>query len=136
MSKLIPKFTGIVKDNKLILDKPQIFGLYLGILENCRVEIIVQKEKKARSLKMNSLYWVYLKVLEDETGEDSENLHEYFKSIFLPAKIVKIFGKEVRIPGSTTELSSLEFTEYIDKIERLTGISCPDPNDFYSEVNC
>ena len=132
MSKILPKFKGSVKDGKLILDKPQLFSLFIGKFDGAKVEVIVQKEKKARSLKVNSLYWVYLKVLEDYTGEDSEVLHEYFKTIFLPVKIVSVFGREVRIPGSTAELSSAEFSEYMDKISRLTQIPVPDPNEYYS----
>lgn len=132
MSKISPKFKGTVKYGKLILDKPQIFSLFLGNFEGKQIEVIVQRDKKPRSLKVNSLYWVYLQILEDETGEESENLHEYFKRIFIPAKLIKVFGKDVRIPGSTTELSSLEFSDYIGKIERLTRVPCPDPNEYYS----
>ena len=132
MSKLIPKFKGKVENGKLILERPQIFNLYLGGLENKVVEVIVQKQVKSRSDKMNRYYWAFLHVLEQETGDDANNLHEYFKRVLLPPQIIEVFGKEIKLPATTTKLSQYEFTNYISKIERLTGIKSPDPDEFYS----
>ncbi len=130
MSKLTPKFKGSIKSGKLILEKPQIFGLYLGNFEGKRVDVIVQKEKKARSLKANSYYWLCLSHIGSEIGEDSEELHTTFKAMFLVDR-----SKQLPIVRSTASLSTEEFAEYLDKIERRVaeiGIILPDPNEYYS----
>lgn len=86
-----------------------------------------------RSLSQNALMWVYLTKIALETGDDAEDLHEFFKSKFLPKRIVKIKGKEneheVESIGSTTKLNKADFGEYMSKIERLTGIAIPSKEE-------
>lgn len=43
-------------------------------------------DDKARSLAQNRLYWLWLNELERQTGQDDDELHIYFKRLFL-AKI-------------------------------------------------
>jgi hypothetical protein len=85
--------------------------------------------KPVRSLSQNALYWVYLKKISLETGTDSEDLHDFFKIKFLPKRIAKIKGKTtehtVETVTSTTKLSKADFSEYMNKIERLTEVMIP-----------
>ena len=94
---------------------------------------IVSVPTKKRSLSQNSYYWAYLHIVETETGNNADDLHEYFKRTLLPPKFIKIKGKrgekEIKIPKSTTELSKLEMGEYLDKISAMTGVSLPDPKE-------
>ena len=86
-----------------------------------------------RTLSQNSFYWVYLSVISRETGNEPDDLHEYFKQKLLPRKIVKIKGKkgeyEFEKIKSTTELSKSEFGEYMEKICAITSVPIPNPED-------
>lgn len=92
--------------------------------------MILSSKKPKRTIAQNNYYWVYLALIQDETGNDSEDLHEYFKTKFLQKKIAQVFGKPVQKYASTTNLSRLDFGEYIDKIADETGIE-PPPTENY-----
>lgn len=89
--------------------------------------------KAQRSNQQNKYYHAYLKIIEMETGQDNKNneLHEYFKRIFLEPEKIVVFGKELKIPASTSSLSKVGFSEYIRKIELETGVTAPNPEDLY-----
>lgn len=94
-----------------------------------RMEVVESK----RSRSQNSFYWVYLKAIERDSGQDSKECHEYFRRTFLPPVYKTIFGKEIRLPNSTTNLTKLEFGEYLEKICALTGVPIPDAEAFKDE---
>jgi len=129
---IIPKFYGLVKDSKLYFDNRENFDLYVGTLDGNKVEVIVKKSKKSRSLRSNNYYWVYLTILEAETGNSKEDLHEYFKSKYLSHRVGYLNGNEIMLPPTTTTLSTVEMSEYIRKIEVESGIQSPDPNEYYN----
>jgi hypothetical protein len=89
-------------------------------------QIRLQIVKPTRSGQQNRYYWLYLGVIERETGENSDDLHEFFKRKFLPPVFKTIRGEEIRLPASTTDLSKSDFTEYLDRICALTNVPLPD----------
>jgi hypothetical protein len=93
-----------------------------------KILIRVEEEKTVRSLRQNRFYWHYLQVIAEETGNLSDDLHEYFKRKFLPPRYIKVLNDEIKIPASTTGLSKAEFIEYMDKICALTNVPIPDPS--------
>ena len=94
-------------------------------------QLLLQKEETKRTMTQNNFYWVYLGIIEQETGNTAENLHEFFKTKLLPKKLITIHGKqgehELSINKSTTELNKVEFGEYLEKICALTQVPLPDP---------
>lgn len=132
------KFYGSIKDGKLMLEDKEKFDIYIKGLEyktkpETKVEIMVKRYRKKRSDNQNAYYWVCLGVIEKETGQMAESLHQTFKGMFL-RKTVKVKGKNIKIIPSTTELNTLQFTEYFNKIEdfiRDFGIILPNPDDLY-----
>ena len=118
-----------VSNNKLIFKDKEYLSLFLLNYEEKDVDVIIKKPSKDRSLGQNSYYWLYLSIIAKDTGDNENNLHEYFKRALLPPKYIKVLKKEIKIPSSTTNLSTTEFSEYITKIEALTGIPSPI-NDF------
>lgn len=89
--------------------------------------------RKCRSIPQNSLYWLWISCVADETGNDKLTLHDYFRSKYLPIKELRVFESPIRRLTSTTELDTKQFTHYLDRIQQdmLTeeGISLPNPND-------
>jgi hypothetical protein len=94
-----------------------------------RIEQLVTNRTKLQ----NSYYWLYLGIIERETGNDANDLHELFKRKFLKPEFKKVIikGKETeyKIPKSTTNLNKIEFGEYLDKICAEVEIPLPSPED-------
>jgi hypothetical protein len=89
---------------------------------------IYRREAK-RSSTQNAYYWHYLEVIEAETGNIADDMHEYFRRKLLPPKFIHVNGETVKIPSSTTELTKVEFGEYLDKICALTNVPLPRPEE-------
>lgn len=98
-------------------------------------EIKITKKHFKRSVSQNNLYWLWLSCLEKETGNDRNDLHEFFKAKFLGFEEIKVFDHVITRVVSTTEKDTLQFKEYLDKIQMFAsmelGIQLPDPEDKY-----
>lgn len=92
----------------------------------------IRKDKRNRSTVQNSYYWFLLTMLEQETGNDKNDLHEYFKDKWLMHN-AEIWGTYFYYAKSTTKLTTLEFEDYLEKIRvfasRELGIFLPKPNE-------
>lgn len=101
--------------------------------EGQAVEVDFREIKKIRSLSQNNLYWLYLNIIEEETGEEVDDLHRIFKKKFLPFEVKEKFGEKFLKLTSTTELTTDQFMEYMAKIERETGVPIPDVKGYKDE---
>jgi len=90
----------------------------------------LSSKKPLRSLQQNNYYWMYLKLIEDETGNSSQDLHNYFKGKYLSNGITEVYGHKVRKTKSTTNLNKSEFAEYLMSIEAESGIALPSTEEF------
>jgi len=95
----------------------------------------IEQEVHTRSLNQNRLYWKYLCIIELETGNNANDLHEYFRRTLLPPKFITVMEKEIKIPRSTTELKKNEFAEYLEKIAALINIPIPDTESYLREID-
>ena len=79
---------------------------------------------KRRSVPQNSLYWVWLTAIVDQTdyGYTRDDWHEHYRGKFLPKKFVHA----VPVPSSTKVLDSKQFSEYLERIydDALVEHSC------------
>src|SRR5690348_17251346 len=66
--------------------------------------LVISLDKPTRSQSQNAFYWVYLDLIARETGDNADDLHEFFKRKLLPPRFVKVRGEEIKLPASTTEL--------------------------------
>jgi hypothetical protein len=98
---------------------------WLAVNEGKRVAIHLVKHH--RSGQQNRYYWLYLGVIERETGNNADDIHEWAKRKFLPPRFITVNGEEIKITASTTDLNKNDFTEYLDKISAATEIPLPDP---------
>lgn len=94
----------------------------------------IKKKRKIRSINQNSLYWLWLKCIWDETGNHKDTLHDYFAKKYLGQEQIMIFGKyPVSVNKTTTALDTKQFTDYLERIqqEALTelDICLPQPKD-------
>ena len=97
------------------------------------VSVILNRSK--RSIPQNRLYFLWLNCISAETGNEVEDLHDYFKDHFLARRVV-VFGEERNAAISTTKLNTAEFTAFLDKVQQFAageGIILPNPEDLYFE---
>lgn len=114
----IPDFgKGTLKEKKIME--------WFALREGKQVEISDLKHK--RTNQQSRYYWLYLSVIENETGNTADDLHELFKRKFLLPQEKTILGQQIKLPASTTNLSKHDFSEYLDRICSLTGVPIPDP---------
>lgn len=102
----------------------------LNLAKKYSVEITLKRE--IRTLSQNRLYWLYLACLEQETGNEKEALHDFFKRKWLRKNTTKLQNELIISVYSTTELNTVQFNQYIEKIVLFAaeeGIILPDPND-------
>jgi hypothetical protein len=97
------------------------------------VIVVVEYPTRHRSGQANRYYWgVVLAMIAEYTGHDQMELHEYFKKRFNP--IAFTLGKDEQIiGGSTTQMDTQQFTEYVEAVRRFAAtelsVNIPDPNE-------
>jgi hypothetical protein len=114
-------------------DKPNIIKAIHILNEDKSWVIKIEPKKQVRSLPSNRLYWLWLACISDETGSDKDELHKHFGLMYLPKVEVRLFDQSKYKPISTTKLDTIQFKNYLDKIQIFAstelGISLPNPND-------
>lgn len=114
-------------------DKATIHQVIDNLSEKKKWEVSIKVKREIRSLPANRLYWLWLGCISDETGNDKGDLHYEFGIMFLPTKQVKIMGKDRIKAVSTSDLDSLQFSQYLTKIQQFAGrelgIVLPLPED-------
>ncbi|MGP1257067.1 MAG: hypothetical protein ACTS10_21805 [Kiloniellales bacterium] len=55
----------------------------------------IKRLKSKRTLQQNALYWRWIHIIADETGNDAEDIHEAIKLKFIEPEPVTVFGETV-----------------------------------------
>lgn len=117
-------------------DREDVISYISNLNPEKRYEIDITPYRERRSVSQNSLYWLYLGCIEEETGNDRYDLHDFFKRKFLRVGESVLCGEEVVKTISTSKLDTKQFAEYLRKIASFSaqeGIILPDPSDIYFE---
>ena len=117
-------FRGHIRNGKLHLQERETLDTFIKTQKDCAVELIIRKRKKTRSLPQNSYYWgVIIKLLSEHTGYEAEEMHGVLKWLF-------VFTKD---KSSTTEMSTFDFTVFIEEVRRWAlqelELDIPAPNE-------
>ncbi len=99
--------------------------------------VTIEPYKNRRSLSQNSLMWKWLEEVvahvHQSTGQDKEDIHEFFKQKFLTPKIIEFNGETVK-KWSTKNLTTAEMSQYMDQIYAWVttelGLLLPVPQDW------
>jgi len=109
------KFYFEIKNNHIIKGGNSL-KKFLYHLKDGRYKFVVSKDTKIRSLDQNRLYWRWLNIMSQDLGYDPEELHCTFKAMFLTDRSARI-----PIVRSTTNLSTVEFIQYLEKVARVAA---------------
>ena len=128
-------FAGVIKrkDNKKVLvwNSPDFVRYQIEMFDvGTKITAYLSNKKPKRSLQQNNFYHLYKQLISDETGQPVDALHVLFKGKFLSKGITEVLGEKVRVVKSTTELTKLEFVEFLERIEALVEIPIPDTEEF------
>jgi hypothetical protein len=100
-----------------------------------RRDVSITLHRVKRTIPQNRLYRLWLGLIADETGNNTDDLHEAFKVMFLGIKDFTIGGISAQAPISTTTLDTKQFTSFLERLEAWVtvelGIILPHPEDAY-----
>lgn len=118
-------------------DKQSIISYITNLSESKAYFVEIKQIQKRRTIDQNRLYWLWLKCLQDETGQDRDILHEYFKQKFLGSTVITLFNEKVQIPNTTTKMDTELFKRFLDRVQIFAsmelGIELPLPEDLHWE---
>lgn len=116
-------------------DKERVIAYITDLPDGKRYNVRVTLKREKRTVDQNSLYWLWIACIADETGNEKMFLHEFFKGKFLGYNEQVVFGQVVTTPKTTTTLNTKQFTTYLEEIRAFAaaelGIVLPDPEDRY-----
>lgn len=122
---ILTKLNGVVK-----MDKS--FEYLCSLLRNGVYTVKITRRVEPRTIPQNSLMWMWYKCMEDNTGTPKDDFHDYYKAKFLSRQVV-IGNRWVTVVGSTTDLNTLQMTNYLNKVQADAatefGIILPLPAD-------
>jgi len=111
-------------------------------ITNGDYEIIIRRKIKIRSVSQNRLMWMWFSCISKETGNNVDDVHDYYVRLLLPPRNVEIGEKTFTLPGKTSALTVEQMTEFLNGIQADAaaelGIKLPTPEDlmweeFYNE---
>jgi hypothetical protein len=114
--------TGEVLDGKLRLDERERMLDALRQWSDGPVDVTIEKLLTTRSAQANRYYWgAVVKAIAEYTGYRPDEIHDTLKIKFLSKEVAFANGNgevigEFVIGGSTRELNSVQFYEYVEAI--------------------
>lgn len=125
---------GRIEGGKLVLNNPRWFRGMIGLHDDCRVSILVERHKSSPSREQWGYLWgVVYPEASVVTGHSPDELHEIMKGLHLRKRHLWR-GTELVTVGSASDLSSNELAEFITSVI-LTfnemGIEIPPPDPEY-----
>ena len=83
-------------------DKQAVMAYLDRLPEGKAYDVTVVRHRERRSVDQNRLLWLWIKCISDETGQDKDDLHEYFKQKFLGVDTKTLWGTTLYRPVSTS----------------------------------
>lgn len=122
-------YLGTPKQGIFKPENPQEFKRAFYVHEGKQVEVIVRRYRKKRSGKQNKYLWkVVYGLIAEATGHTEEEIHEA-----MGMKFLLVHGDKMDTIRSTTDLSTVEFIDYYESIQKfaIEDLNCyiPGPNE-------
>lgn len=134
MSHISPLVIGKVEGGNFLAKDPAVYKAALHCHEGKYIEFQIVRHRQKRSLNQNAFYWgVVVPLVAEAIGEsDPESVHEAMKAK-LNYYMVTAKGRDIRVPMSTADLSTVDFEAYLERIRqwgaRFFSLNIPLPNE-------
>ena len=121
------------KDEKSIDIDSQKLNQYIKSLPSGVYTIKIKKMYSQRSDRQNRyIHGVLVKMIADHTGQDHDSVYDFLKSEF-NSKFVIMNGKEIKLPQSIAELSTVDFEDVCRRARmwalEYLDLIIPEPNE-------
>jgi hypothetical protein len=83
--------------------------------------IAITEHRSRRTADQNKLLWAIYTEMSDGTGYTPSELHEAMKRKFLAPKVVKVGKQEIEVPGSSRELDTKDFSQYVERVAQFAA---------------
>lgn len=104
----------------------------LGTMPNGVRVLSLGKQERRRSSDQNRLMWMWFNCIEEETGTDKQDIHDYYCKKFL-SHTVTINGKSELVATGTSGLNTETMTYFLNRVQADAaselGIRLPSPED-------
>ena len=124
--------TLIKKDGKVSMEKS--FDFLCSLLRNSVYTLSIKRKTEPRTVSQNALMWMWFKCMEENTGTEKNDWHDYYCAKFLQREI-SIGGKRFTVIGGTSTLNTVQMSNFMDKIQADAAteweITLPLPADRY-----
>lgn len=121
----------VTEDGRLELSDRQAFSRAMRHFRRGPVSVRIQVDHGKRSNQANRYYRLVLGLIGDCNGDDSEDLHDFFKKRFLTPEVHTVLGEGIAV-YTTRKLSPEQFYEYVENVRRFAltelGVVTPDPD--------
>ena len=112
----------------------RLSAFLLAALPGKALRVEACEYRRRRSDDQNRALWgVAYKTLADATGNDPDDLHEFFLGEFFGWDVIEVMGQKRRVPKRrSSKLTTTEFAEFYDFIQRRAaenGYYVPDPGE-------
>jgi hypothetical protein len=115
-----------------VQDRVRVKGLIDQLSPHKTWVVEIKQKTHRRTISQNSLYWKWIGVIADDTGNDADTLHEFFKGKFLPP-MEKQVGNEAFLYRTTTKLPIEDMSAYMTRVQAFAGaelgIMLPQPEE-------
>lgn len=102
-------------------------------LMNGGYTLIITKVVKKRSLSQNRLMWMWFRCLEAESGQSSQDWHDYYCKKLVSREMVTPDGEIVKLAGHTSTMNTAQMTDFLNKVQADAatewGVTLPSPED-------
>lgn len=119
-------------DGKVSMDKS--FDYLCSLLSNGVYVLSIKRKTEPRTISQNALMWMWFKCMEECTGTEKQDWHDYYCSKFL-LRETEVGGKRFSVVGGTSRLNTVQMSNFMNKVQADAaaewGITLPLPADRY-----
>ena len=120
------------RDGKVSMEKS--LDYLCSLLRNGVYVLSIKRKTEPRTISQNALMWMWFKCMEDNTGTEKQDWHDYYCFKFL-LRETDIGGKRFTVIGGTSKLNTVQMSNFMDKVQADAatewGITLPLPADRY-----
>jgi len=120
----------IVRDNA---EREAMKDYISRLPEGKTYEVSIRLYKSKRSDKANNLYWKWVGIIANETGNEKDVVHKFFAKRFLGYDVKEFGNDKIAVVKKTSNLNTEDFSIYMTHVAAFAsqelGIVLPSPDD-------
>ncbi len=120
------------RDGQVSMEKS--FDFLCSQLRNGVYTVTIKRKTEPRTVSQNALMWMWFKCMEENTGTEKQDWHDYYCSKFLMRE-TEVGGRRFSVVGGTSGMNTVQMSNFMNKVQADAatewGITLPLPADRY-----